>query len=295
MISDQYEGSDDKIFNLLPVLTTPIFGVLFYAFFKHFRALGASFRIDDRGIGEIGGKGITLSWDEIGDIEINSSLIGMVEMKIRIVDRSGQKFITIYADHLPRGGRTILDELQRRLSSLFEKKTREYLSGQKHWNHPMIKDILRLEGDLLFIEFPKLKKQSIPLNQIRRVEWFPGAISGAQTGYLLIEHPSGKIKLPHNVSGLAFFLFALKYLYGLGESVNPEMNEELTHKMDNIRQSQAKSFMFRLIAFAFPLSLLFLGIALWEAWRLNRPEKPVFFGHFRDGDHISFDKAEFNP
>jgi hypothetical protein len=44
-----------------------------------------------------------------------------------------------------------------------------------------------------------------------------------------------------------------------------------------------------------PLSALFLAIALWEAWKLNRHVPRDFAGPFADQPEISFAQAEYHP
>ncbi len=46
--------------------------------------------------------------------------------------------------------------------------------------------------------------------------------------------------------------------------------------------------------FSSPFSFIFLAIALWQAWRLNRPEKRVFLGPYNDAKTIDFTKADLS-
>jgi len=256
LIAPFLPGDEGPVVNYLMILTVPVFLGFAFVFYRILRTARMSYGVTRDGIREMREGGARIRWEDVQDIELVHPLGGTGELMIRFIDRAGGKMMTIYTEHLARGGRSIVNELQRHLAPLFEKKAGEYLSGKEHIGHPFIKDVIRIEGNLVFIEFPKLKKQTIPMESIRRVEWLPGAISGAKLGYVLIEHADGRIELPQNIRGIHYFLYALKHMYGLGERVNPEYAEDLTRKMDQAQSSQTSIFFFRILGIA----LIILGI-----------------------------------
>ena len=256
LVSPFLPGEEGTSINYLMILAIPVFLGFAFLFYRLHRSARMSYGVTREGIREMREGGARLRWEDVQDIMLVHPMGGAGELMVQLLDRSGRKAMTVYTEHFARGGRTFVSELQRHLGPLFEKKAREYLSGQQRFGQAFIKDVIRIEGNLIFIEFPKLKKQTIPMETIRRVEWLPGPISGAKLGYVLIEHAEGRIELPQNIKGIQYFLYALKYLYGLGDRVNPEYAEDLTSRIDEAQTSQTAINFFRILGIA----LIGLGI-----------------------------------
>jgi len=182
--------------------------------------------LDPEKIRQVSKSGETLlRWDDVADIKLEHPLNGAMELQIELIGKGSRTRMKIPTDSLPQGGRPLLAALETRLGALFERKVRDHLEGRARWQFSFIKDVARLEGQVLHVEFPKLKKHAIPLAGIVRVEWLPGALSGSAQGYVLIRHADGEVKLPQGVRGVHYLTYALKYMYGLGDRVNPPFEE----------------------------------------------------------------------
>ena len=231
------------------------------------------FLCDSYGIKEISGdKEKMISWSEIADMDLSNYLGGGGELRIKLLDDTGKKLLSINTEYLPRGGRDLLDILHIRLKPLFEKKTAEYLNGKLHWAYSIIKDVFTINPNHLIVEFPKSKKQIILFSELKRVEWLPGCISGSKQGYLLIEHSAGKIEVPQGVKGLQYFIYALKHQQNLS-MVNPTRSPETTERLDSLRRKEGNRRLCIMTGAMMFLGMFIpMGIILWDYVKESQTE-----------------------
>lgn len=200
---------------------------------------------DERGLFE-SKSGRCIPWEQIADIDLGHGLGGIGELDIILLDAQRRKLASISAHSMADLGFGLLDLLQARLPHIFERNTLQYLSGECTWSIPGIRQVMQLDRDLLHIEFPKLKRQIIPLHTIQRVEWLPGAISGNKLGFVRITHAAGQIELPQRIRGMQYFLYALKHFAGLGDLVNPAASPALALHLAQTRRKATRSSLWRI-------------------------------------------------
>ncbi|MGI8907639.1 MAG: hypothetical protein ACR2IE_14250 [Candidatus Sumerlaeaceae bacterium] len=234
-----------------------MFGALALHGWKRLRSARISYAADDNGIWRLEDNASRVQWTQIADVQFVYPM-GVDELRIDLMDASGRKLMVIRTEMLVRGGQTLVEELFRHLRPLLETKARDYLSGEKRWGIAGLKNMMRIDGEMLYTEYPAGKKQAIPLRSISRVEWIPGAVSGAKKGFVTIHHSGGHAELPQFIQGMQLFLFALKYMCGLGDRVNPQVSEDITRRVDTVRSSQFWVVVGRISGIGLIIGTLFL-------------------------------------
>lgn len=219
----------------------------------------SSYALDPSGITRVGSNQ-HVSWSQVADLELAHSFHTGGELSIVLKGYGGRKMMVIMTEMLERGGRDLVMELHKYLQPLFERTARQYLSGERKWSLGLLKTVFRIEGDILFAEYPAGKKQAIPLAGIQLADWVPGAISGGRHGYVFIRHAQGTLEVPQLVSGVQYLLFALKFLYGLGDRICPPPKHELEQQLVTERKWHTRAAIARMAGLAFMAGSFIVGI-----------------------------------
>lgn len=262
---------------LISLLGIVLFGGLAAVTFRRSRSAAIAYRVDQQGITALKSTPKHILWSEIADVDLVHPLGGLDELSIHLLDPAGKKLLSIATEDLERGGRTFLDELFVRLDPIFRAKAITYLKGGNTWGIPLIKNVVRIEGGILHVEFPKLKKHAIALAQIIRVEWLPGAISGVKKGFVAIEYPGGKIELPQNIKGIQYFVFSLKHMANLGDRINPPYAGELAQDLDKARVKSTGNSLVRIVGLVLMAMSVFKFGPLCMDWLDDRSTESM--GH----------------
>ncbi|NOY76095.1 MAG: hypothetical protein GXP32_09960, partial [Kiritimatiellaeota bacterium] len=252
-----------------------LFSFLTFLFLKTHHLSKTVYKCDVVGVGAVNGdKEKFVAWSDIAAIDCSHSLGGSGELRVDLLDANKRKLVSIKTEHLPRGGRDMLDYLHHRLAPLFDAKADCYLKGDDHWAFSVIRDVVKIEERNLLVEYPKNKKLIIPFSELRRVEWLPGVISGGKAGHVIIDHQEGSLELPQMIKGMQYFIYALKCRCGLS-CVNPERPPEVTEKLDELRRKSGRRKLGLLAgAMLFLGMFLPMGIIVWE-WIKDSQTKTI--------------------
>ncbi len=203
--------------------------------------------IEDEGIRILNRSGQVLRWADVADISLLHPL-GVGELSAKFFGAGGKKIASISCEFMADGGRVLVDQLHKRLPAIFDRHARRFLTGEDHWRLGAMQDVVRFENGMLVLNVPR--PRLIPFHDIRRIEWIPGVVSGARRGgVIFVEFGGERVELQVKIHGIQFFLFAAKYMFGLGERVNPPFPAESRAKIDDARRQQHVLYFLRSLSF----------------------------------------------
>lgn len=201
--------------------------------------------LNDEGIRYLKRSKFIARWADVADIELGHPL-GIGELVVKFLNSNRKTIGSLTCEYMDDGGRLLIDQLHKRLPAIFDRHARQYLTGEFHWQQGAMKDVIRFENGMLFVNVPR--PRIIPFNQIKRIEWIPGIASGARRGgYICIEFGSERVELPVKIKGIHYFIFAAKYMFGLGDRVNPPFPAGVREQIDTSRKKQSSLHITRMV------------------------------------------------
>lgn len=206
-------------------------GMLVYSLGAWF-ASGCSYSLDAEGITRRRGRSATrVAWSAVRDLAVQPNLLGGGEMLISLRAERGRLLLAIPCDSLRDRGEALYAQVQRYLEPLFRAKAQAYASGQEHWRFGAVRDVVRIQGRQVLVEWPARRRTAIPLESLRRVEVVPKSRAGFfEPGHLRLDHPGGTLRIPLQVPGIYFLPYALRVVCGLatlpGATLDPDAAAE---------------------------------------------------------------------